>query len=123
MPATAKAVARGLNLPFSRKRLLDDRDYNLTIGTTYLSEVLSSFGGTYVLALAGYNAGPTRVKRWLNRFGDFRTDKIDAVDWIEMIPVNETRNYVQRVIENLQVYRAILGNRRIADTALQNAAF
>ncbi|MCZ6637375.1 MAG: lytic transglycosylase domain-containing protein, partial [Alphaproteobacteria bacterium] len=123
MPATAKAVARGLNLPFSRKRLLNDWDYNLTIGTTYLSEVLSSFGGTYVLALAGYNAGPTRVKRWLNRFGDFRTDKIDAVDWIEMIPVNETRNYVQRVIENLQVYRAILGNRRIADTALQNAAF
>jgi soluble lytic murein transglycosylase len=102
---------------------LNDWDYNLTIGTTYLSEVLSRFGGTYVLALAGYNAGPTRVKRWLNRFGDFRTDKIDAVDWIEMIPVNETRNYVQRVIENLQVYRAILGNRRIADTALQNAAF
>jgi soluble lytic murein transglycosylase len=123
MPATAKEVARGLNLPFSRRRLLDDKYYNLTIGTAYLSEVLSTFGGTYVLAVAGYNAGPNRVKSWLRGFGDFRTGQIDAVDWIEMIPFDETRNYVQRVIENLQVYRAIFGKKRISDTALKNAAF
>ena len=123
MPATAKAVARRLNLPFSRKRLLDDRDYNLTIGTAYLSEVLSSFGGTYVLGLAAYNAGPSRVGRWLNSNGDFRRGDIDAVDWIEMIPFDETSYYVQRVIENLQVYRAIFGKRRINDTALRNVAF
>lgn len=122
MPATARKVARRLNLPFSRKRLLADQQYNLAIGTAYLSDVVSSFGGSYVLGLAAYNAGPSRARRWLRRHGDFRSGEIDAVDWIEMIPFDETRNYVQRVIENLQVYRAIFGRRRITDTALKNAA-
>ena len=122
MPATAKLVARRLNLPFSRKRLLADHQYNLTIGTAYLSDVVSSFGGSYVLGLAAYNAGPSRARRWLRRHGDFRNGDIDAVDWIEMIPFDETRDYVQRVIENLQVYRAIFGRRRITDTALKSAS-
>ncbi len=122
MPATAKRVARRLNLPFSRKRLLADQQYNLTIGTAYLADVVSSFGGSYVLGLAAYNAGPSRARRWLRRQGDFRSGAIDAVDWIEMIPFDETRDYVQRVIENLQVYRAIFGRRRITDTALKSAA-
>ncbi len=122
MPATARRVARRLNLPFSRKRLLADQQYNLTLGTAYLSDVVSSFGGSYVLGLAAYNAGPSRARRWLRRHGDFRSGSIDAVDWIEMIPFDETRNYVQRVIENLQVYRAIFGRRRITDTALKSAA-
>jgi soluble lytic murein transglycosylase len=122
MPATAKVVAKRLNMPFSRKRLLADHQYNITIGTAYLSSVVSSFGGSYVLGLAAYNAGPSRARRWLRHHGDFRSGAIDAVDWIEMIPFDETRDYVQRVIENLQVYRAIFGNRRITDTALKNAA-
>jgi len=122
MPATAKMVAKRLNLPFSRKRLLADHQYNITIGTAYLSGVVSSFGGSYVLGLAAYNAGPGRARRWLRHHGDFRSGAIDAVDWIEMIPFDETRDYVQRVIENLQVYRAIFGSRRITDTALKNAA-
>ena len=122
MPATARRVARRLNLPFSRRRLLEDPDYNLAIGTAYLADVVSSFDGSYVLGLAAYNAGPGRVRRWLRRHGDFRKGEIDAVDWIEMIPFDETRNYVQRVIENLQVYRAIFGSRRISDTALKSAA-
>lgn len=122
MPATAKRVARRLNLPFSRKRLLADHKYNVKIGTAYLSDVISSFGGSYVLGLAAYNAGPSRARRWLRRHGDFRSGAIDAVDWIEMIPFDETRNYVQRVIENLQVYRAMMGNHHIAETALKNAA-
>jgi len=122
MPATAKVVAQSLNLTFSRKRLLANQQYNISIGTAYLSSVVSSFGGSYVLGLAAYNAGPGRIRRWLRHHGDFRSGSIDAVDWIEMIPFDETRDYVQRVIENLQVYRAIFGNRRITDTALKNAA-
>lgn len=122
MPATARLVARRLNLPFSRQRLLNDPDYNLTIGTAYLAQVLEDFEGSYVLALAAYNAGPSRARRWLRDHGDFRKGEIDVVDWIEMIPFDETRDYVQRVIENLQMYRAILGKGRISDTAITKAA-
>lgn len=121
MPATAKLVARRLKLPFSRQRL-NDPEYNLTIGTAYLAHVLEEFSGSYVLALAAYNAGPSRARRWLREHGDFRTGQIDPVDWIEMIPFDETRNYVQRVLENLQMYRAIRGKGRIGDTALRAAA-
>jgi len=121
MPQTAKLMARRLKLPFSRKRL-NDPEYNLTIGTAYLAHVLEEFGGSYVLALAAYNAGPSRARSWLRQHGDFRTGQIDPVDWIEMIPFDETRNYVQRVMENLQMYRAIRGKGRIGDTALRAAA-
>ncbi len=113
MPATANVVAKGLGLPFSRERLLTDPSYNMTIGTAYFSQVLADFNGSYVLALAAYNAGPGRVKRWLKNNGDFRKGEIDAVDWIEMIPISETRDYVQRVLENVQVYRAVLDGGRL----------
>ncbi len=122
MPETARRMARRLNLPFSRKRLLDDPHYNLTIGTAYLAKVLSDFSGSYVLALAAYNAGPSRARRWLQQHGDFRRGEVDVVDWIEMIPFDETRDYVQRVIENLHVYRALLGGGGIAETAITKAA-
>ncbi len=121
MPATARLMAKRLKMPFSRKRL-NDPEYNLTIGTAYLAHVLEEFDGSYVLALAAYNAGPSRARSWLRKHGDFRTGQIDPVDWIEMIPFDETRNYVQRVMENLQMYRAIRGKGRIGDTALRAAA-
>jgi soluble lytic murein transglycosylase len=113
MPATAKRVARQLGLPFSREKLLNDPDYNMAIGTAYISQVLEEFSGSYVLALAAYNAGPSRSRRWLRRNGDFRKGEVDAIDWIELIPFEQTRDYVQRVIENVVVYRALYADRRM----------
>ncbi len=107
MPATAQEVARSLGVPFSRERLSTDPEYNMMIGTTYLDRLLTRFDGSVVLALAAYNAGPGRVQRWLREHGDFRNGEIDTIDWIESIPFQETRNYVQRVVENLVIYRAM----------------
>jgi soluble lytic murein transglycosylase len=73
--------------------------------------LIDDFGGSYALAIAAYNAGPSRVRQWLRDYGDPRGGNIDMVDWIEMIPINETRNYVQRVLENLQIYRGQIGRR------------
>jgi soluble lytic murein transglycosylase len=114
MPATARIVARSLGLPFSEKRLTGDRHYNLALGRQYLAGLINDFAGSYVLAVASYNAGPARVHEWMQDFGDPRAKTVDAIDWIESIPVSETRNYVQRVLENLQVYRLRLGDRRLA---------
>jgi soluble lytic murein transglycosylase len=108
MPKTAKSVARMCGLKYKEKRLCEP-DYNLRLGTTFIQQQLNMFNGSYVLALAAYNAGPSRVHEWMNQIGDPRDPNIDPVDWIEMIPVPETRNYVQRIIESLQVYRARLG--------------
>ncbi len=113
MPATARRVAHSLGMSFSREKLLNDRNYNLTIGAAYFAQVLNDFNGSYVLALAAYNAGPARVRRWLKRRGDFRKGDIDVVDWIELIPFEQTRDYVERVIENVQVYRAMFGSGRL----------
>lgn len=113
MPATARRVAHSLGLHFSRRKLLNDRNYNLTIGSAYFSQLLDRFSGSYVLALAAYNAGPAHVRRWLKRNGDFRKGDINVVDWIELIPIEQTRDYVERVIENVQVYRALFGSGRL----------
>ena len=113
-PATAKQVAKALSLPFSADRLLADANFNLTLGSAYLDKMLEKFTGSYVLSIAAYNAGPTRVSQWLNDHGDPRTDAVDVVDWIELIPFGETRNYVQRVLENLQIYRLRVGDREQA---------
>ncbi|VAW12568.1 Soluble lytic murein transglycosylase precursor [hydrothermal vent metagenome] len=106
MPGTAKDIAKNHNLPLSLKRLVEDPIYNVTMGEAYLGELIERFEGSYILAIAGYNAGPGRVGQWLKRYGDPRTAAIDPLDWIENIPFNETRAYVQRVLENLQIYRA-----------------
>ena len=105
MPGTAKLVATKLQMPFSEDRLSTDGLYNLRLGESYLEKLIEDFGGSYPLAIAAYNAGPGRVRQWLRDFGDPRGRDIDMVDWIEMIPFNETRAYVQRVLENLQIYR------------------
>ncbi len=114
MPATANHIARSHGLPYSADRLLTDGGYNVTLGRAYLEELLDHFGGSYVLSIAAYNAGPARVRQWVDNFGDPRTKNIDVVDWIESIPFTETRNYVQRVLENLQVYRIRLGDHALA---------
>jgi soluble lytic murein transglycosylase len=109
MPATASFIANKMQLPFSADRLTADGNYNVLLGRTYLETLINDFGGSYALAVAAYNAGPGRVRLWLHDYGDPRGGKIDMVDWIEMIPINETRNYVQRVLENLQIYRGQIG--------------
>jgi soluble lytic murein transglycosylase len=111
-PTTAKEVATSLGVPFSADRLTLDAAYNIRLGSAYMTKLLDRFGGSYVLAIAGYNAGPNRVRQWVETYGDPRDPRVDVVDWIERIPFNETRNYVQRVLENLQVYRVRLGAAR-----------
>ncbi|HEX9703586.1 MAG TPA: lytic transglycosylase domain-containing protein, partial [Rhodospirillales bacterium] len=114
IPHTALKMAKSLNIPFDRRRLVTDPRYNLTLGQAYLAELLDEFKGSYLLSLAAYNAGPHRAKRWIKNNGDPRDKDVDVVDWVELIPFTETRNYVQRVLENLQVYRAQLAKEEVA---------
>jgi soluble lytic murein transglycosylase len=116
MPATAKSVAREIGISYSKKRLTTDPAYNLKLGRHYIEGLLGDFKGSYIMAIAGYNAGPSRVKRWSKNFGDPRSRDVSAIDWVEMIPFDETRNYVQRVLENLQVYRVRLSKNQVAQT-------
>ncbi|WP_018239189.1 lytic transglycosylase domain-containing protein [Ensifer sp. BR816] len=110
LPATARGVAGRYGLAYSKDRLTSDAGYNATLGSHYLGEQIDSFGGSYILTFIAYNAGPGRVPEWLARYGDPRGKPIDeVVDWIERIPFQETRNYVQRVMENYQVYKTRLG--------------
>lgn len=110
MPATAKSVSRQLKQKYSAQKLIHDPEYNVLLGSSYLGNLIEKFDGSYVLAIAAYNAGPSRINRWVRDWGDPRNGEIDILDWIELIPYSETRNYVQRVIENLQIYRQILDN-------------
>lgn len=106
LPGTAREMARKSGLTWSPGRLTDDPAYNATLGSAYLDEQLSRFAGSYVLTFAGYNAGPRRAQQWIERYGDPRGKDIETVvDWIERIPFTETRAYVQRVMENYQVYK------------------
>jgi soluble lytic murein transglycosylase len=109
MPATAAAVARKLNGAPNIAALTSDPAYNMRLGATYLAGLLTQFGGALAYAAAGYNAGPSRVADWLAANGDPASGTLDMIDWIELIPFNETRNYVQRVIENVVIYRARSG--------------
>lgn len=105
MPATAALISKQLQLPYAVDRLTSDGLYNLTLGRAYITKLLDDFGGSYPLAIAAYNAGPGRVRQWLQDYGDPRGKQIDMVDWIEAIPFTETRLYVQRVLESVQIYR------------------
>lgn len=105
LPSTAKGVAKALDEPFAQARLTADPQYNLKLGQAYLRDMVRDFSGSYVLALAAYNAGPARAREWIKLNGDPRAKDIDAIDWIEAIPFEETRGYVQRVLESLQIYR------------------
>ncbi len=112
MPTTAQLTAKGLGIGYNQSKLTADPSYNIKLGSEYLRKMLARFGGSYPLAIAAYNAGPNRVDKWLQIYGDPRLGQVDLIDWIETIPIYETRNYVQRVMEGVYVYHL-----RLKDTA------
>ncbi len=112
MPRTARVTAKKNNYKYKRNFLTLKPSYNIKIGSIYFKEMLEKFNGSYVLALAAYNAGPSRVNRWLKTYGDPRKKEIDPVTWMELIPISETRNYVQRVIEGIYMYKVLLGDEK-----------
>jgi soluble lytic murein transglycosylase len=105
VPSTAQAQARREGMAYQRSALTTDPAYNVTLGAAHLGDLIDDFGGSYVLAIAAYNAGSANARSWIVDWGDPRSRSVDVVDWVELIPFGETRNYVQRVLENLQVYR------------------
>jgi peptidoglycan lytic transglycosylase len=105
-PSAGRDTCKRFGCKYDVKRLKNDSPYNLQVGAAELGGVLEEYGGNHILAFAAYNAGRGRVQEWIKTFGDPRDLKVDPVDWVERIPFMETRNYVQRVMENLQVYRA-----------------
>jgi len=110
MPDTAQKVAKDIGLPYKEARLVTDPVYNAQLGSHYLGKKLEQFEGSYILAIASYNAGATPVWKWIERNGDPRQKGVDLTQWIEMIPYGETRTYIQRVLSNLYVYRQILSH-------------
>ena len=102
MPATGKRTAQRFGVGFDLNRLVEDPAYNAKLGSAHLGELMGDWKGSHILAFASYNAGGGNVKKWINAYGDPRQPGIDLVDWIERIPFYETRNYVQRVMENFR---------------------
>ena len=113
MTYTAKVVAKQAKLPYSKARLTQDPNYNIKLGSHYLAGLILEYDGSYPFAIAAYNAGPKRVKYWKKLNKNPQKNQIDYVDWIELIKFKETRNYVQRVLENYNVYRYILDQKPI----------
>ena len=113
MPRTAQLVARRYGMSsHNTDKLINDPAHNVALGEAHLGELLEVYRGSYILTFAAYNAGPGRVRQWMDMFGDPRDPSVDPVDFVESIPVTETRRYVQRVMQNVQVYRS-----RLKDTA------
>jgi soluble lytic murein transglycosylase len=109
-PVAARDTCKRFGCKYDVKRLKGDSPYNLQLGAAELGGVMQDYRGNYILAFAAYNAGRGRVQEWIERFGDPRDPKVDPIDWVERIPFMETRNYVQRVMENMQVYRTRFGS-------------
>ena len=108
-PDAGRYVCKRAGVGFDLSRMKTDPVYNAALGAAELGGLLEDYRGSYILTFAAYNAGRGSVKKWIERYGDPRDPKVDAVDWVEQIPFSETRNYVQRIMENLQVYRARFG--------------
>jgi soluble lytic murein transglycosylase len=110
MPGTAKLVAKDIGIPYDKAKLSGDIKYNVRLGSHYIKKLIDRFDGSEMLAIASYNAGPNATQRWINEFYDPRKEKdLDkVVDWIELITYSETRNYVQRIMENLIVYKYLM---------------
>ena len=113
MTYTAKLVAKQAKLPYSKSRLTTDPEYNINLGSHYIAGLILEYDGSYPFAIAAYNAGPKRVKYWKRLNKNPQKNQIDYVDWIELIKFKETRNYVQRVLENYNVYRFVVEKRPI----------
>jgi soluble lytic murein transglycosylase len=109
-PEAGRDTCKRFSCTYDVRRLKNDMPYNLQVGAAELAGLVQDYRGNYVLVFAGYNAGRGRVQEWIAKFGDPRDPKVDPVDWVERIPFMETRNYVQRVMENMQVYRTRFGN-------------
>lgn len=109
MTVTAKHVCQDYKIKCDIPRLLSDTSYNATIASAYIADRMREFSGSYVLGLAGYNAGPGRARQWIRENGDPRDPNVDPIDWIERIPITETREYVTKVLSNIQIYRARIG--------------
>jgi soluble lytic murein transglycosylase len=116
MPATAARTAKRFGVTFDVRQLVEDPAYNAQIGSAHLGELMQDWKGSHLLAFASYNAGGGNVMKWIRSYGDPRKAEIDRIDWVERIPFYETRNYVQRVMENLTVYR-----QRLSDAAKATA--
>jgi soluble lytic murein transglycosylase len=108
-PAAGRYVAKKYGVTYNERRILSDPVYNVQLGAAELGGLLADYRGSYILTFVGYNAGRGRIRDWIARYGDPRDPKVDPVDWVERIPFSETRNYVQRVMENMQVYRIRFG--------------
>ena len=108
-PEAGKYVCKKYGASFDLGRLKTDPVYNTALGAAELGGLIEDYRGSYIMTFAAYNAGRGSVKKWIDRYGDPRNPKVDAVDWVELIPFSETRNYVQRIMENLQIYRARFG--------------
>ena len=113
MTYTAKVVAKQAKLPYSKSKLTSDPEYNVNLGSHYIAGLILEYDGSYPFAIAAYNAGPKRVRYWKKMNKNPQKKQIDYVDWIELIKFKETRNYVQRVLENYNVYRYILEQKPI----------
>ena len=112
LPSTARRTAQHAGVPFDEARLLSEPAFNAQLGAAHLGELIGEHQGSMILTFAAYNAGGKRVKEWIAAYGDPRDPKVDPVDWVERIPITETRNYVQRVAENLLIYRQRFGEDR-----------
>jgi soluble lytic murein transglycosylase len=117
MPDTAKFITKQIGIKFSKRKLARDMKYNVTLGSYYIKYLIEKFDGSEILAIASYNAGPNSTQRWINEFYDPRKDEdLDkVVDWIELITYSETRNYVQRIMENMIVYKYLMARENLKD--------
>lgn len=104
-PAAGREVSKDTGVPYNEARLMSDQSYNVQFGAAELGELVQNYDGNFVLVFAAYNAGRGNVRKWIQRYGDPRDPNVDVVDWVELIPFAETRNYVQRVMENYQAYK------------------
>ena len=108
MPRTGQRIAQEYGIPFDRRKMLADRDYNITLGRSYLTYLLNKYHGSYLVAVSAYNAGEHRAISWIEQFGDPRYGNVDVPFWVESITLYETRHYVQNVLAGLYVYRHLL---------------
>lgn len=113
MPATAKHMSSVTGLAYDRARMTQDGDYNAAFGSAYLAKLIDQFGPALTLVAAGYNAGPNRASAWIDQLGDPRAPGVDPIDWIESVPFTETRDYIMRVSESYEIYRAKLAGRSL----------